>query len=148
VSWEGILRSARLTDVRGILLRVLAGTGAVALLCAGCGDGGSSSGPTIPDVSGQQAARALAGLRHGGYEHFSMVARRNSKPVGIVLATNPSAGSVTAHRTQVRLVVSAGSPGQGVRRILVPGIGQCRFSSAASNGSPCVGGVVFIPVEP
>ena len=148
MSGERIPPSPRLTNVRGNLLRLLAGTGAVALLCAGCGDGDSPSGPKIPNVTGQQAARALDGLRQSGYEHFLMVARQNAKPVGIVLTTNPGAGTVTARSVQVRLVVSAGVVPAG-RRTSVPGIGQCSFAVHATlNGAPCLGGVVSFPVEP
>jgi hypothetical protein len=147
-SRERTPHSARLLNMaRGNLLRLLSGTAAVALFCAGCGASGRSSGPKVPDVAGQQAAQALDGLRRSGYERFSMVARWSTKPVGVVLATNPSAGSVNATGDQVLLVVSTGTPSPGARNITVPGIGQCSFAIDPYNskGFPCIGGTVLVP---
>jgi hypothetical protein len=117
-----------------------------ALLCAGCG--GTNDRAQVPDVSGQQAREALIHLRDSGYQHFNWGGRWSDKPVGVVLATDPAAGSAAPHGVRVRLIMSQGPRTQTVRPVMVPGIGTCDVNPPPP-GPPrtCIGGPVMLPIN-
>jgi serine/threonine-protein kinase len=80
---------------------------------------GSSAVSTMPDVVGQQVATATATLRGEGLVIKSTQLVSSSRPNGVVVSTNPPAGTSVKKGDEVTLKVSLGS---SVRPVTIPSL--------------------------
>jgi serine/threonine-protein kinase len=92
-----------------------------------------SSGPVqvaVPDVVGQSQAAATTALQNAGFVVNATTATSNTVPAGVVISTNPPAGTQRAKGSAVQLVVSSGK-----QQVQIPSlIGQTPSAAGQTLG--------------
>lgn len=106
----------------------------------------SPEAATMPDITGMALSQATEVL--GQHQLFIQVASGtiNSAPAETVLTQTPAAGAPLPTSSNVVVTISAG-PTPNQRRIRV-GTCELTYFPPTDHPSPCVGGIIFVPVRP
>ncbi|HEX3693605.1 MAG TPA: PASTA domain-containing protein [Solirubrobacteraceae bacterium] len=80
--------------------------------------GGSRASVTVPNVTGQTQATAVATLRHEGLQPVVVVSPNAAVAKGLVIGTTPPHGTVVAHGSRVSVFVSSGAESVALPNVL------------------------------